>query len=270
MQIIEYSPIFGYRGYRLDYIREDMCIKYYDINLHNELSKIEKKLKKLLINKTLNNLKNPLTNKQTQLNTVINTAGNFIEEAVYTNLNKIKFIEVGDWEPNNKNTFPDYTLKILNQWIHFDSKAVLCDEYKTYDTRKFEDPEYIPNYNNGGGNQDEVSKHILNHYNGIDDNYYKAFIIYTFYNRTGDILDIKIVPIIYCLYVSSQNWQLDKIRFNIKSRGTNGEIKNSNITMTLPSFTCKSGMNTFEEQELLVATAVSNYLDYLDKITINN
>lgn len=253
MQTLNYSPIFGYRSHRLDYILEDFCNRYYDCHIYFLLKLLEVDLRKTITNKQIKLYDED--GDEYSLDSI--EPGRYIENKIFKFL-RGKYGNNANHEPNGHNTFPDYSINFAGYNIYFDSKAVLCKPIKN----PTEDmPIYVPSYNNGGGNESEVVNNILDFYNDNWNNFYMSFIIYTYYDETGYIIDVKIVPMIYCLSIPSQNWELDKIRFNIKSRGTDGQVKNSNVTIGLPSFTCKSGMNTLDEQELLVAIATYNYIE---------
>lgn len=250
----DWSTVFGYRRYRLDNILKDFCTKYYNNETFEFILEIENYLWEN-INKLIQ-LQDPFTGQIYGSRSTVVVAGNFIEAKI---LELLKKEYNAKHEPNGHNTFPDYIIKHENLgdiWI--DSKAVLCKYIDTID-------QAIPKYSNACGSEAEVCEHILNQYINHNDPFYLSFIIYTYYDEYDNILDIKIVPMIYSINVPDKNWNIEKIRFNIKSRGTDGQIKNSNVTLSLPSFTCKSGMNTLEEQELLIATAASNYLSLKNK-----
>ena len=242
----QWSPIFGFRRYRLNNILEEFCQKYYNYGIFKFLLKIEYYLLENIDKKIC------LYDKQgREYGTSVIEPGRFIEAKISALLEEMFNSR---HEPNGHNTFPDYAIESIKFGdIYFDSKAVLC--------KSGFDGQYIPKYNNACGSEAEVCGHILNFHSGYRDTFYLSFIIYTYYSESGDILDIKLVPMVYSINAPSKNWNYDKIRFNIKSRGTDGQVKNSNVTLTLPSFTCKSGVNTLDEQEALLSWATKNYLD---------
>ena len=251
--IYNYSPIFGYCSHRLDYILEDFCNRYYDHHIYFLIKLLEADLRKTITNKQIK-----LYDEDGDEYSVDSIEpGRYIENKIFKFLYG-KYGNNANHEPNGKNTFPDYSLNLFGYNIYLDSKAVLC---KSIDNPSIDMPLYSPQYNNGGGNESEIVNHIIDYYNGNWNKFYMSFIIYTYYNDDGLIIDIKIVPMIYCLSVPTKNWQLDQIKFNIKSRGTDGQVKNSNVILGLPSFTQRTGLNTLDEQELLIATAAYKYIE---------
>lgn len=247
MRIINWSNVFGYETEYLNDSLQEFCEKYYNYGIFKFILKIENYIKENIVSKIR------LYDEQgTEYGISVIEPGRFIESKICDILAK-EFDAVH--EPNGHNTFPDYNIQSRKFGdIYFDSKAVICKYNEVFDL-------YIPSVNNACGSEAEIAQHILNHHQGNKDLFYLSFIIYTFYNEEdGTILDIKIVPMISSIYVPDKNWEVDKIRFNIKSRGTDGQVKNSNVTLTLPCFTKKTKTHTLEEQELLLSTAAANYL----------
>lgn len=247
MKIINWSKVFGYETPALNDTLQEFCEKYYNYGIFKFVLKIENYIKENIVSKIR------LYNEYGQEYGIgAIEPGKFIETTIFPLLEK----EFGaSHEPNGPNTFPDYIInsKKFGE-IYFDSKAVMCRYNEVFD-------QYIPSINNACGSEAEIAQHILNHHQGNRDLFYLSFIIYTFYNEAdGAILDIKVVPMISSIYVPDKNWDINKIRFNIKSRGTDGQVKNSNVTLNLPSFTRQTKTHTLEEQEALLSTAAWNYL----------
>ena len=91
---------------------------------------------------------------------------------------------------------------------------------------------------------------------GNDNKFYQSFILYIYYNEEGYIEDILFSPTIYALDLMKFDWD-DLSTMQFSSKGA----KNSNVTLSLPTFLKKMGMPTLDEKELLIATASHNYIE---------
>lgn len=238
MEIINYSPTFGYRKHRAYYILEDYCNKYYNERFYLKLTDI--------IDKLTENTQHSI-DKKTECHDDIEEVrlDTCFENSVNEILDCIKY-------PNKKFNFPDHMIKddeFGDVWI--DTKSVLCTKNNngTYETK----------YNNSGGQINSVTEHILNHWSEKNDLYYKSFIIFIYYAIEDNkviVLDVMIAPTIYTLYLRKYDWNdLSTIKFATKSK------TNLQIPIGLPSFTSKTGMKSLEEQELALATATYNYIE---------
>ena len=69
------------------------------------------------------------------------------------------------------------------------------------------------------------------------------------------------MPLLYCLTLNEQR------EFQIKSSGKNGEVKNSNVKISLPTALKKTELLSWEEKKLEVLIFL---LCYLQKITTMN
>ena len=63
------------------------------------------------------------------------------------------------------------------------------------------------------------------------------------------------MPLTYCLTVNNQG------EFQIKSSGKNGEVKNSNVKISLPTALKKTELLSWEEKKLEVLNAVNKYFN---------
>jgi len=238
MKTIKYSEIFGFRKHRAYYILEDFCNKYYDEDFYLKLTNIIEQLNE--------NIQYNI-NKKTECHTDIEEVRleTCFENSVNEILNCIKY-------PNGKYNFPDHSIlddKFGKIWL--DSKTVLCT--------KNDNDIYEVSYNNTGGQINSVTEHILNHWAEKNDLYYKSFIIFIYYvieDNHVKVLDVMITPTIYALSLRKYDWNdLSTVKFSSKSN------TNLQIPIGLPSFTKKTGMETLEEKECLLATATYNYLN---------
>ena len=239
------SPIFIDREYRIDNILIEHCnkfniyidyIKAFERDLRNEFNEQkcygELKLGKYFI-------------KDNKLD------GNIIENFVLQGAIDLGYIdENGRW-PNGSMNWPDLVDK---KKISFDVKAVQC---KPIDLVVGDTQIYSPAYNNACGNRDTVSKEIYEYYKTKESNYIKSLVIFVYYIE-NKIIEIKIVPTVYTLQLTK-----DKSHFSVKSPGKNGEVKNANINIGLPSFLQKTGQDTYDEHFLYISTATFNYLNKL-------
>ena len=148
--------------------------------------------------------------------------------------------------------YPDYIIDIYDHKnIYVDAKCVAYIPRKSNDT---DNPLVV--YNNGCGQAYEAAKHILAFYNGEDDPFYLSLILYMYYNEDGYIEDVLFAPTIYAIDLMKFDWNdLSTVKFSLKA------AKNSNITLSLPTFLKKMGMLTLDEKELLIATAAHNYIE---------
>ena len=233
MEIINYSPIFGYRKHRVYYVLEDFCNKYYNHEVYNYLYNKSEKLKDYLNHDIQEAIKN--SDPRIVID-IPKTIENF-------NASFFGGIHV----PNGEYQWPDHIVDILNyKNVHIDTKCVLVENSEQIEF----------SYNNACGQIKEVSNHILNQWKNNDDVFYTSFVIFVYYTSSGKILDTLIMPMIYCIRLRKFNWNdLNSFNFLCKSMG------NFNVCIGLPSFMQKTGMLTLEEQELALATATYNYIE---------
>ena len=236
-----WSPVFGERRYRANRILKEFCYFYYREDYYNKLLELEEFIKEN-ITKEINAY---VKYQHDGGYEIYGDYGSIIEGFIGDKILKTPR------EPNGKNKFPDYKIN----GICFDSKAVMWDNYS---------------YNNSCGSIQEISKHIIDHLNGDNNEFYKSFIIFTYYTSNGEILDVKIMPMISAIYVTHKDWKPETMKFVIKSAGDNvSGPKNTNVTLKLPSFLKKNGyLYSIEEQELLIMTATYNYLIEQNGITM--
>lgn len=239
----QYSNIFGWRKYRMHYINEDFCNKFYDLEAYDILVSQEDAIKNY-INDHLRSYielykkEGTLSLFQDQIDKLAeHYAGQYFDT---------------DVEPNGKMKYPDYIIHI-GKWrdVYVDAK---CVAYIPRKTSKNNQP--ILKYNNACGQIKEVVNNILAYYRGEDNKFYKSFIIFIYYNEDGYVEDILFCPTIYALKLKNFDWN-DLDSFNFNTKGT----KNLNVTIGLPSFLVKNGMMTLEEKELSIATAAHNYIE---------
>jgi len=235
---LKYSEIFGFRKHRAYYILEDFCNKYYDHDVYDYLYDKSEKLKDYLNHDIQEAIKNSDYRIKIDIpGTIENFNASFFD---------------GKHVPNGEYQWPDHIIDIFKyKNVHIDTKCVLVDDSK-----------YITDfsYNNACGQIKEVSDHILNHWNNNDDDFYRSFVTFVYYTKSGKILDTIIMPIIYCIYLRKFDWNdLNSFNFSCKSNG------NFNVRIGLPSFILKTGMLTLEEQELAIATATNNYINKLNE-----
>jgi len=232
MEIINYSPIFGYRKHRAYYVLEDFCNKYYDHRVYDYLYDKSEKLKDYLNHDIPEAIKNSDPRIKIDIpGTIENFNADFIG---------------GKHVPNGDYDWPDHIIDILDyKNVHIDTKCVLVENLDN--SVKF-------SYNNGCGQIKEISNHILNQWKNNDDAFYTSFIIFVYYTSSGEILDTLIMPMIYCINLRKFYWDdLNSFKFLCKSNG------NFNVCIGLPSFTKKTGMLRLEEQEMAISTATYNY-----------
>ena len=242
MKVLNYSEIFGYRKHRAYYILEDFCNKHYDHQVYDYLYSKSEKLKDYLNHDIQEAIKNADPRIKVDIpGTIENFNASFLG---------------GEHVPYGDYAWPDHIIDILNyKNVHVDTKCVLVDDSK--DKIEF-------SYNNACGQIKEVADHILNHWNNNYDDFYRSFVIFVYYTKSGKILDALIIPMIYCISLRKFNWNdLNSFNFLCKSNG------NFNVCIGLPSFMQKTGMLTLEEQELALATATYNYINKLNE-TKNN
>lgn len=227
---IQYSPIFGYRKHRALYILEDFCNKYYDRSVYEYF--VDKM--PIMYDYLCNHIHNSIMDVKTKYPYMEINIPLTIENLV------AKFIG-GQHTPNGEFNFPDHIVDILNyKNVHLDTKTVMVDNEISY--------------NNSCGQIKEIANHILNHYNGNDDEFYKSFVVYVYYTSKGEILDIMVMPMVYCIKLRKFDWDnLDSFYFSMKSIG------NFNVEIGLPSYLQKTGMLSLEEKELAIGTATYNY-----------
>ena len=240
---MEYSNIFGDRKYRAHEILEQFCNRYYDNELYKDLIRFERQIKD-----DLNYRLEPFINLYKE---------NDCSDVLLNDLPRLAEKFAGDFfetelEPNGKMRYPDYIIDIYDHKnIYVDAKCVAYIPRKSNDT---DNPLVI--YNNGCGQVYEAAKHILAFYNGEDDPFYLSFILYMYYNEDGYIEDVLFCPTIYAIDLMKFDWNdLSTVKFSLKA------AKNSNITLSLPTFLKKMGMLTLDEKELLIATAAHNYIE---------
>lgn len=255
------SKVFIHRRYKYDEILKDFCNDP-DINLnYKKIKDLEDYLlfinglkiqpfgQKLSLNrnykefygKGINDFK--IINEKTKY-----LSGTDCENHIGGQLAKYKDFENEQHlfrEPNGKNNFPDY---IDKDGYLYDSKSVRCKD-GIYNLDGQDILTQIPSYNNAGGPRDTVCNEILNH-TGI----YKGLAIFVYYNLDY-IVDIKIMPMMYSLMIDENN------EFQIKSKGKNGEVKNSNVRLGLPTALQKTGLLSWEEKKLEVLNAVNKYFN---------
>lgn len=253
------SKVFIHRRYKFDKILEDFCNDE-DVNTlsYKKIQQLENYLlfklnlkEKLYGHKVENGTRYEeyISDNEFILRKIENNIdGHTIENIISDLLVKHSYFEDKQYlirEPNGKNTFPDFIDKYGN---FYDSKAVRCKEgiYK-YDLTEI--LIQIPNYNNACGSRDTVCNEILNK-TGI----FNSFVIFVYYNENY-IVDLKIMPLVYCLNIN-ENKELA-----IKSAGKNGEIKNSNVCISLPSAFSKTELPSWEEKKLEVLNAVNKYFE---------
>ena len=238
----QYSNIFGDRKYRAHQILEDFCNRYYDYEVYTDLIRWEYQIKDDL---------NYRLERYIEL---------FKEDdcldVLQSNLPKLAERFAGDWfgteiEPNGKMRYPDYIIDIYDyKDVYIDAKCVAYIPRKANDT---DNPLVI--YNNGCGQAYEAAKNILEFYQGKDNKFYQSFILYMYYNEEGYIEDVLFAPTIYTIDLVKFDWNdLSTVKFSSKA------AKNSNITLSMPTFLKKMGMFTLDEKELAVATAAYNYI----------
>lgn len=239
---MEYSNIFGYRKYRAHNHLEDFCNRYYDKDVYNYLIENETKIKNY-INNELDDYIEVYRNKGT-LHLMTDQVAKLAEH--YAG----EFFET-ETEPNGKMKWPDYIINIYGYAnIHLDAKCV------AYIPRKSNPDKPSVVYHNSCGQSYEITKHILNYYNGIDDPFYLSFVLLMYYNESGYLEDVLFYPMIMAIGLKKFNWnKLSTIKFSSKG------AKNSNVTLFLPTFLEKKGMYTLDEKELLIATAAHNYIE---------
>lgn len=230
MEVINWSPVFGYRKYRILNILSDFCNKYYNNDLYEHfLSQLD--IMYDYISKEMDDIIKSMHPKS-----VLNIPAT-IEKLV------ADFIG-GQHIPNGEYNWPDHIVDILDyKNVHLDTKCVQVDNDSVI-------------YSNSCGQMTEVANHILNHYKEINDDFYLSFIVYIYYTKEGKILDVMIVPMIYGIRFKKYDWNdLSTFKFAQKSNG------NFNVPLCLPSFLEKNGMMTLEEKELALATATYNYYE---------
>jgi len=262
MKSYSYSEYFGNRKHRIMEVIYDACLKYYDISLYKE---IENLLDSNILNDKIQN----------ELNIIINNHLNLgpereIEElnldVIFENVvNKVlSHIYNTQQHPNGKMNFPDHKIEHPKFGeIFIDTKGVLVK--KIYDENNnpvidengFQKYEY-PSINNACGSMDTLAKNIYMQYVTNDNKIYKSFILFIFHDEDGNILDSIIVPTIYCIRLKKYNWEKNKLSSVLFAKKSNS---NFNVPLWLPNFLQKRGWFTFEEKELLVATATYNYIE---------
>ena len=240
---MEYSNIFGERKYRAHLILEEFCNKYYDNSIYRLLKLWEPCIKEYVNDRLKRYIE------------IFNEDGCL--DVLQSNLPKLAEKFAGDWfgvevEPNGKMRYPDYIINICKyENIYVDAKCVAYIPRNNNDT---DNPLVI--YNNGCGQAYEATKNILEFYQGKDNKFYKAFILYMYYNEEGYIEDVLFAPTIYAIDLMKFDWDdLNTVRFSVKG------AKNGNITLSMPTFLKKMGMLTLDEKELLIATAAHNYIE---------
>ena len=255
------SKVFIHRRYKFDEILKDFC-EDEDINLnYKKVKDLENYLlfinglriqpygQEIMSNNSykeyygtgINDFK-IIENKKTFL------TGNDCENHIAKQLINYKDFEDEEYlirEPRGKNNFPDY---IDKEGYFYDCKSVRCKD-GNYNLDGTDILIQIPNYNNGGGPRDTICNEILN-----KEGVYKGLAIFVYYNHTF-IVDLKIMPLTYCLTVNNQG------EFQIKSSGKNGEVKNSNVKISLPTALKKTELLSWEEKKLEVLNAVNKYFN---------
>ena len=238
----QYSNIFGYRKYRPHYILEDFCKKYYDNEVYNILIQKEYEIKEYINNKLkpyieLYNAEGTIKLMKDQINKLAEYyAGKYFDTII---------------EPNGEMKYPDYIINIGKyKDVYVDAKCV------AYISRKYNDTDNpLVIYNNKCGQVYLAAKNILEHYQGLDNKFYKSFVLYMYYNENGYIEDVLFVPTIYAIQLKKYDWDnLSSFEFQLCA------AQNGNIVLSMPTFLKKNGMLTLEEKELAIATAAYNYI----------
>lgn len=238
----QYSNIFGDRKYRPHYILEDFCNKYYDNEVYKDLIRWEYQIKD-----ELNYRLEPFINLYKE---------NDCSDVLLNDLPRLAEKFAGDFfetelEPNGKMRYPDYIIDINDfKNIYVDAKCV------AYISRKYNNTDNpLVIYNNKCGQVYLAAKNILEHYQGLDNKFYKSFVLYMYYNEDGYIEDVLFVPTIYAIQLKKYDWDnLSSFEFQLCA------AQNGNIVLSMPTFLKKTGMLSLEEKELAIATATYNYI----------